>query len=303
MLLKSLAHKPQARLESIAPPEGLVGGRVYSYVAGKDFTINAAEDETEITLYDVIGKDWWGNGVDAKTFSAELKKVKTSNIRLKVNSPGGDVFDGIAMYNDLKSHKARVIVEVTGLAASAASVLAMAADEIQIGKNAHIMIHDAWSWTVGNKTDLREVADLLEKIDEGLAETYADRTGKSMEEIAALMSAETWMRGQEAIDAGFADALIADGKEKTKARAAYDVSFYNNTPASVKREIEAGLREAGYANTEARAAVNKGFQVLTPREAGRNNALRAQREAAGEALMLRRYADNARALIDAMKTA
>lgn len=303
MRLRKIPVKPQARLESIRAPEGSLHGRVYNFVSGKDFSVKAAEDETEILLYDVIGLDWFGNGVDAKKFYNELKNVKTPTIRLKINSPGGDVFDGIAMYNDLKAHSARVIVEVTGLAASAASVVAMAADEILIGKNAHIMIHDAWTMAMGNKTDLREIADLLETIDQGLAETYADRTGGSVKAMSALMSEETWMRGQEAVDAKFADGLIEAEDKKTGTQAAYDVSFYRNTPVGVKREIEAGLREAGYSVTEAKAAVNKGFQVLTPREAGQNNALRAQREAAGDAEMLRTVAEKTRALIEAIKTA
>lgn len=303
MTLKDMPAKAQARLDRVKAPEGTLHGRVYNFVSGKDFSIKAAEDETEILLYDVIGLDWFGNGVDAKKFYNELKNVKTQTIRLKINSPGGDVFDGIAMYNDLKAHSARVIVEVTGLAASAASVVAMAADEILIGKNAHIMIHDAWTMAMGNKTDLREIADLLETIDQGLAETYAERTGGSVKAMSTLMSEETWMRGQEAVDAKFADGLIEAEDKKTGAQAAYDLSFYRNTPVGVKREIEAGLREAGYSLTEAKAAVSKGFQVLTPREAGQNNALRAQREAAGDAEMLRTVAEKTRALIEAIKTA
>jgi ATP-dependent Clp endopeptidase proteolytic subunit ClpP len=262
-------------------PEGLTAP-VLNYAAGRNFSVQSRGDETEIVIYDVIGEDFWtGEGVSAKKFAAILAEVETPGILLKINSPGGNVFDGIAIYNDLVAHKAKVRVVITGLAASAASIIAMAGDEIEIAANAHIMIHNAWVMAVGNRNDLREVADFLEDIDAALAETYAARTSQSEKNISAMMDSETWMRGQAAIDFGFADRIAGD--DSSTAQAAYDISLFAAAPVGLKKQIEAALREAGYSNTESKAAVNKGFHVLGPREAAANSHhLREQREVAGD---------------------
>lgn len=275
---KTLMHRPQNKIELPEKPRPeLLRSPVHNFAVGRNFDVRAEGDTTEIIVYDVIG-DYWGEGVSAKRFLDALDKVKTNKIVLKINSPGGDAFDGVAIYNDFKAHPAHKTVKITGLAASAASVIAMAGDEILIGKNAQIMIHNAWVMAVGNKNDFREVADILQGIDEGLAETYADRTGLEIAEIIKMMDGEKWMRGEQAIEKGFADGLLLDDD---KAKAAFDTSMYAHTPVALKKEIEATLCEAGYSRTESKAAVNKGFQVLSQREAGGHNNLREQREAAG----------------------
>lgn len=184
---------------------------------------------TEIDLYGEVGM--WG--VTAAAFREALANVNTSDIVLNINSPGGDVFDGVAIYNDLVGHAARVEVRVTGLAASAASLIAMAGDEIKISSNAFFMIHNAWSVAVGDKRAMAARAKFLEKVDGELAKTYASRTGADVGDIASLMDAETWMTADESVDAGFADA-ITDEDDSEEAAAAFDLSDFKNVPRALK---------------------------------------------------------------------
>lgn len=271
---------PQNKIALPQRPEQGLSGPVHNYAVGRSFEIQNGTDKAEITLYDVIGENIWGEGVSARAFKGVLDKISASEIVLKINSPGGDVFDGIAIYNDLVDHPARVTVQVTGLAASAASVIAMAGEQIEMAANAHMMIHNAWVLAIGNKNVLREVADTLEGIDESLADTYEARTGAARTDIVALMNQEKWMRAKEAVELGFADAQM--DKTDTE-KAAFDVSMYAAAPVEVKRTIEGALREAGYTSTESKAAVNKGFQVLSRREAGAHDGPPPAREA-GDAL-------------------
>ncbi|MFU2811903.1 ClpP-like prohead protease/major capsid protein fusion protein [Pseudomonas aeruginosa] len=158
----------------------------------------------EILLYDDIGV--WG--ITAQQFARELKALgDLSLISLRIHSPGGDVFEGTAIYNLLKNHPARVEAHVDGLAASMASVIAMAADTIYMPENAMMMVHRPWGIQGGEADDMRRYADLLEKIEGTMVAAYMAKTGKSEEDIKALLKAETWMDGREAVEAGFADQL------------------------------------------------------------------------------------------------
>lgn len=157
-----------------------------------------ADDTIDIT--DDIGS--WG--VSVKSFLNDLRAVKGDAVHLRINSPGGDVFAGVAIYNALRSSGKKVYVKVLGIAASAASLIAMAGDEIEMPENAMMMIHNPWILASGDADDLRATADVLEKIGESLVGTYAARTGKPADEIRAMLSAETWFTAQEAVDAGFA---------------------------------------------------------------------------------------------------
>ncbi|MFU6607771.1 ClpP-like prohead protease/major capsid protein fusion protein [Pseudomonas aeruginosa] len=158
----------------------------------------------EILLYDEIGV--WG--ITAQQFARELKALgDLSLISLRIHSPGGDVFEGTAIYNLLKNHPARVEAHVDGLAASMASVIAMAADTIYMPENAMMMVHRPWGIQGGEADDMRRYADLLEKIEGTMVAAYMAKTGKSEEDIKALLKAETWMDGREAVEAGFADQL------------------------------------------------------------------------------------------------
>ncbi|MGS8178516.1 ClpP-like prohead protease/major capsid protein fusion protein [Pseudomonas aeruginosa] len=158
----------------------------------------------EILLYDEIGV--WG--ITAQQFARELKALgDLSLISLRIHSPGGDVFEGTAIYNLLKNHPARVEAHVDGLAASMASVIAMAADTLYMPENAMMMVHRPWGIQGGEADDMRRYADLLEKIEGTMVAAYMAKTGKSEEDIKALLKAETWMDGREAVEAGFADQL------------------------------------------------------------------------------------------------
>ncbi|MBH7792416.1 Clp protease ClpP, partial [Clostridioides difficile] len=151
--------------------------------------------DSTITIYEPIGYDWWtGEGVTAKRIAGALRAIGSDvDVTVNINSPGGDVFEGLAIYNLLREHKGKVTVNIIGLAASAASFIAMAGDEIRIGRAAFLMIHNAWLIAMGNRNDLREIADWLEPFDMTLADIYAQRTGIDIDDIVKQMDAETWI--------------------------------------------------------------------------------------------------------------
>lgn len=179
-----------------------------------------------IRLYDPI--DSWGEywGVSAKEFAQVLDQLPatTTEIRLHVNSPGGDVFDGVAILNALRTHAARVVVIVDGIAASAASFIAAGADELVMAPNSELMIHDAWGLVVGNAADMHQMADLLDHLSNNIASIYAQKAGGTVDTWRAAMQAETWYSAQEAVDAGLADRVA----ETTPPAAAnrFDLSIF-----------------------------------------------------------------------------
>ena len=175
----------------------------------------SAQAGNRIEIYETIGEDWWtGGGVTSKSVARQLETM-TGDVEVVINSRGGDYFEGGAIYNLLREHKGRVTVKVISLAASAASVIAMAADELLIGDNASIMIHNAWLIAIGDRNDFEKVSDTLGQFDEAMARLYARRTGASETDVAAWMDAETWFTGSAAVDAGFADALLDDAPVET----------------------------------------------------------------------------------------
>lgn len=221
------AKQTMGRLIKI--PKGLEHGSVnkpfFNRVSGRSFEIRAQENILEIDLYDEIGFF----GVTAKSFKNAIKGAK--DIHLFINSPGGDIFDGITIYNDLVSHrrktKGEVVVEINGVAASAASVVAMAGDRINIAQNGFIMIHNAWGMTVGNKNDHEQMVGELEKIDKEIARTYSNRTGMDIDEVLGLMDEETWFNSEESVENGFADETLEGVEAKTR----FDLSgFFKNVP-------------------------------------------------------------------------
>jgi len=162
----------------------------------------SSENEAEIYIYDEIG--YWG--VTAKQFVANLKALgDVAHIKLHINSPGGDVFDGIAIFNALKFHGAAITVYIDGLAASMASVIAMVGNPVIMPENTMMMIHKPWGFAGGDADDMRDYADLLDKVESVLIPAYAQKTGKSTEEIAAMLEEETWLSGTECLELGFAD--------------------------------------------------------------------------------------------------
>lgn len=179
---------------------------------GKKFwKFNAKEnsDEGELLLYgDISDSTWWGDEITPKNFKSELDllgDIKTLNVY--INSGGGDVFAGQAIYSMLKRHDATVNVYIDGLAASIASIIAMAGDNVKMPKNAMLMVHNPWSFGMGNANDFRKLADDLDKVRESMISVYEDKTGMEKEKIVELLDAETWMTAEEAVEFGFADEI------------------------------------------------------------------------------------------------
>lgn len=219
-----------------------------------------ANDTAEISIYDEIG--FWG--VSAASFAQDLKDCGNNlkQINLHIHSPGGDVFDGIAIYNLLKNNPANVTVYIDGLAASMASVIAMAGNEVIIPENAMMMIHKPWGIQGGDAEDMRKYADLLDKVENTLIPAYANKTGKTPEELAEMLSAETWLNGKECVEQGFADKLAEPlvAMASIKSRKLED---FENMPKAMKDMLfkpqgNAGTNPASQATqTEQSAPVNK----------------------------------------------
>lgn len=187
------------------------------------------ENTAEVWLYDEIG--YWG--ITAKQFANDIKALKNiTHIDLRIHSPGGDVFEGTAIYNLLANHPATIHAHIDGLAASMASVIAMAADVIHMPENSMMMIHKPWGIQGGDSDDMRKYAELLEKVESTLVAAYQKKTGKPEDEIKAMLKAETWLTGAEAVDAGFADQLTPALEVAAKLNSQRE---YENMPKSAKR--------------------------------------------------------------------
>lgn len=187
--------------------------------------LNAAGDEATVYLYDAIDSYY---GVNAETFVKDFNAITAPTIHLRINSPGGDVFDGRAIATAIAQHKSNVIAHVDGVAASAASYVAIAADTVEMAPGSFIMIHKAWTFAFGNSEDLLSTAALLEKIDASLAADYAKKTGKAQSQIEQWMSAETWFTAEEAVAEGFANVVSEEPAEGVDN--AWDLSVFDHAP-------------------------------------------------------------------------
>jgi ATP-dependent Clp protease, protease subunit len=215
-----------------------------------DAAVKGAAGDDTITMYDMIGSDGWTEGVTAKRIGAALRSIGSRDVTVSINSPGGDFFEGLAIYNLLREHPHKVTVKVVGLAASAASVIAMAGDEIQVAKSGFLMIHNAWSVVIGNRHDLRSAADVMDKFDASMAGLYAQAAGMTDEEAAAMMDAETWLTGQAAVDAGLATSLLSADEvvaEQDK----------TNSAIAAKRRVDSLLAKQGMPRSERRALLEQ----------------------------------------------
>ncbi|MFQ5493772.1 MAG: head maturation protease, ClpP-related [Phycisphaerae bacterium] len=223
--LKSLAIAERSRIGWSTPLNLTLRDR-------SGFQLRAlADDEVELLIFDVIGRTWDESGVRAQKVADELKAAgDISTIQVRINSPGGDVFEALAIYNTLVRHSARVIVTVDGMALSSASAIAMAGDEILMAENAMMMIHEAWTWAAGTAEDLRKAAETLDKSNDTLAKTYAARSGMDRERVRQLMAEETWFDAEETVDAGLADGVI-DAK---RVAACFDLSRFRNVPETLR---------------------------------------------------------------------
>jgi ATP-dependent Clp protease protease subunit len=219
------------------------------------FKAAANDKPAELLLYGEISDySWWGDEVTPKQFKKDLDALgDVDKINVFINSPGGDVFAGQAIHSMLKRHKAQIHVYVDGLAASAASVVAMAGDVIYMPRNAMMMIHNPWTWGVGYASDFRKVADELDKIRETLVEAYKAKTGLEDTEIIAVMDAETWLTAEEAVEKGFADeieetkqvAASIDGGFLVFGSVKMDLSRCKNAPKFVHLNTPELLKPAG----------------------------------------------------------
>jgi ATP-dependent Clp endopeptidase proteolytic subunit ClpP len=196
---------------------------------GPWFRIEAAADSAEIFIYNDIGKDFFGEGISAEDLVQELAKLKVKTLHVRINSNGGSVFDGLAIYNALDRHPARVITHVDGIAASIASVIAVVGDEVRIAKNAFLMIHNPHGMALGNADDMRTMAETLDTVADSMVGIYREATGKSTEKVQEWMDAETWFNAADAKAAGLVDEITND----QAIAACFDLSGFRHAPADV----------------------------------------------------------------------
>lgn len=202
-----------------------------------------SNNELELLVYDSIGESWWGGGVTAEAVKQKLNEAgDVSKITLRINSPGGDVFEASAIYSVLTQHKAKVECYVDGLAASAAFTIAMAGDDIHISESAMMMCHNALGMCIGNGNNMREMAELLDKVSGTMRDIYSAKSGMKADEAQALMDAETWMTAAEAVEYGFADDVIkrdAEDDEDAQALAAsWDLSKIKSSNPRAEKETK-----------------------------------------------------------------
>lgn len=237
------------------------------------YEIKAKGERAEVWLYDEIGM--WGIG--AKEFIVELNAVKQSEMDLHINSPGGEVFDGAAIYNAIKRHPAAVTTYIDGLAASIASVIALAGEKVIIAENGLYMMHNPFGLVLGNADDMRKQADVLDKVRDTMIGAYTSKSGQSDEEIKALLDAETWMNADEAIAAGFADEMSEEMDMAACAKfgpAMAKLGFQRVPRVLVdgkedptQKEVERALRGAGFSAKFAKTIIAAGYPEH-PRDAG-----------------------------------
>ena len=248
-LLEDARAKAKARIDAGGP-------RLLSPAT----VVNAAGDETTVYLYDAIDSFW---GIDAGEFVKALSEITAKTIHLRINSPGGSVFDAEAIQTALQQHSARVVAHIDGMAASAATYVALAADEVEMSDGAMFMIHNAWTFAFGNASELVDTAALLEKIDANILRDYQAKTGASAEQIKQWMDNETWFTAQEAMGNGFVDRIYGneyapeDNAAASAKKGDEDTSDPHKKPtknsvedqaaisAHMRRERELALIEAG----------------------------------------------------------
>lgn len=219
---------------------------------------DASGTEAEVLIYGDIGYGWYDEGITAETITNTIAELDVETINVRINSGGGLVFEGLAIYQAFARHDAKIVVHIDGIAASIASIIAMAGDEIRISEGANLMIHKPWSGVWGDAVAMRKEADVLDQLEKGLINIYEARTGAKRSDIESWVGAETWFLGQEAVDAGFAD-VIVPAKKKPANSALFNL--FKRTPQNLLassstpeiREFESFLRDAeGLSNAQAK---------------------------------------------------
>jgi ATP-dependent Clp endopeptidase proteolytic subunit ClpP len=202
---------------------------------------NKAGKTADVYIFDEIGS----YGVTAKQFISDIKDLKDLPINLRINSLGGDVFDGMAMYNVIKRREAKTTVYIEGIAASIATIIALGADEVVMAENSLFMIHNAWGGAMGEAEDMRKTAATLDKISSELTDIYRKKTGLSYDAISNMMSDETWLNAQEAYELGFVDTI----SDSIKVAAKYDVSkFKNITQEEIQNKLSININNKKMTN-------------------------------------------------------
>lgn len=236
--------------------------------------VRAAADDSDatISILGVIGEDFWGEGVSAKRIAAALRYIGSKPVTVNINSPGGNFMEGVAIYNMLRQHPHAVTVKILGIAASAAAIVAMAGDEIEIAKAGFLMIHNTHLLAYGDRNAFADIAETLAIFDNSLAGLFADRSGNAKAEVAGWMDAETFFDGPAAIEAGFATALLPGDAVKEE----------KISQPSALRRIDNTLNKAGWTRSEIRAALKE--ISGTPRAAGNGMPSAVDDEGAGDGL-------------------
>lgn len=238
MTLKSLPAAPAGRPSALSNRD-LPSAAMERWNGG----IKAArQDDNSISIFDVIGADYWGDGVTASRIAGALRSLDGADVTVNINSPGGDMFEGLAIYNLLREYKGKVTVKVLGLAASAASIIAMAGDEVQIGRGAFLMIHNCWVYAMGNRHDLAQISADMEPFDKAMGDIYSARSGLSLDDVSAMMDGETYIGGSDAVEKGFADRLLS----------ADEIADDDDSPSAALRKLDALLAKTDTPRSERR---------------------------------------------------
>lgn len=251
-----------SKLAQDEPEESAHAGRA-NRMALKPGRVRVNTDATEgaeVMIYGDIGYGWYDEGITGESISREIAAIDADEINVRINSGGGLVFEGLAIYNALARHSAKIIMHVDSIAASIASVILMAGDEIRISEGAQVMIHKPWSGLYGDANALRKEAEILDKLEGGIIDIYAARTDAKRSDLETWVGAETWFTGQEAVDAGFADSMTP-AKKKVKAASSALFSSFKHAPKALLasadapeiREFEIFLRDGeGLSNAQAK---------------------------------------------------
>ncbi|EKY1954413.1 Clp protease ClpP [Cronobacter sakazakii] len=249
MTIKSLPAAPEGRPFAREKPD-LPAAAMERW----NGSIRAARDgDNSISIFDVIGADYWGEGVTASRIAGALRSLNGADVTVNINSPGGDMFEGLAIYNLLREYDGKVTVKVLGLAASAASIITMAGDEVQIGRGAFLMIHNCWVYAMGNRHDLAQIATDMAPFDKAMSDIYQARSGLDAATVDKMMDGETYIGGSEAVEKGFADSLLS----------ADEIADDEESPAAALRKLDALLAKANTPRSERRKLL-KALSGSTP---------------------------------------
>jgi ATP-dependent protease ClpP protease subunit len=204
----------------------------------------SSTNTAEILIYDTIGEDFWDESVSAKKFVRELNDIDAKNINIRINSEGGSVFDGLAIYHAIKRKDSFITTFVDGLAASIASVIALAGDKVVIAKNAFFMIHNPWSWAIGDSKEMIKQAELLDQIKGSIVNIYSGHSTLSEDEIIKAMDEETWYDGDQSEELGFSD--VVGEEKKIAASLNFGLKMFKNTPKAISKSFNKYINNDRY---------------------------------------------------------